>query len=114
MFFVARAFVGSGGVHPTAGLTDYNLSEGLQRKSWLESAAAVYVLSDSSKLGVIAPFQIADTASLTAVITDDVEHSNVVEELRSGGVDVIVAPPFAETDEVRASTSRRRHAKTAK
>jgi DeoR family fructose operon transcriptional repressor len=89
-FYVARAFVGAGGVHPDAGLTDYQIAEGSSRRLWIERSAAFYVMADSSKLGVIAPFRVAPIEAITAVVTDDEERGEVLEHLISNGTEVIV------------------------
>lgn len=110
-FYVARAFVGAGGVHPEAGLTDYHLGEGSLRRLWLERAVTFYVLSDSSKLGVIAPFQVAATQALTAVITDCAERGEIIEELRERGTDVIIGRPIAPEGETQPGALRYRRSK---
>ena len=113
LFYVARAFVGAGGVDPEAGLTDYHLGEGALRRRWLEQSAAVYVLSDSSKLGVVAPFKVAPLEALTAVVTDGQENGDVVERIRSSGTDVIVGSPAASEPEARKAPKRFRHSLSA-
>src|SRR5208282_533490 len=50
-FYADRAFLGSGGVHPQAGLTDYYPAEVVVRRTIIDHTAATYVLADSSKLG---------------------------------------------------------------
>ena len=50
-FYADRAFLGSGGVHPEAGLTDYYPAEVVVRRTIVAHTAASYVLADSSKLG---------------------------------------------------------------
>ncbi len=92
-FYVAQAFVGAGGVHPDAGLTDYHPGEGSLRRLWLKRAAAFYVLADSGKLGVIAPYWVAPLEDLTALVTDAEERSEVLDHLRTGATEVIVATP---------------------
>ena len=70
-FYADRAFLGSGGVHPEAGLTDYYPAEVVLRRTIIEHTAASYVLADSSKLGVIAVHRVCPLDRLTAVLTDD-------------------------------------------
>ena len=53
-FYADKAFLGSGGVHAQAGLTDYHPPEVATRRTIIAHAAASYVLADSSKLGAIA------------------------------------------------------------
>ncbi len=70
-FNVSIAFVGSGGIHPTLGLTDYHVSEAELRREWLRHAGQAYILADSSKLGEVAPCRIASLDSFAALVTDD-------------------------------------------
>src|ERR1700735_2785187 len=72
-FYADRAFLGSGGVHPEAGLTDYYPAEVAVRRTIVAHTAKNYVLADSSKLGVIAVHRVCALDQLTAVITDDQE-----------------------------------------
>ena len=70
-FYADRAFLGSGGVHPEAGLTDYYPAEVAVRRTIIAHTAMTYVLADSSKLGVIAVHRVCPLDRLTAVLTDD-------------------------------------------
>jgi DeoR/GlpR family transcriptional regulator of sugar metabolism len=72
-FYADKAFLGAGGVHPEAGLTDYYPAEAAVRRTITAHSAATYVLADSSKLGVIAVYRVSTLDQLTAVITDDQE-----------------------------------------
>src|SRR5215212_8368902 len=69
-YYADRAFLGSGGVHPDAGLTDYHPDEVDTRRVVVLRAERCYVLADSSKLGVIAVRKVCDFDVLTAVLTD--------------------------------------------
>ena len=73
-FYADRAFLGSGGVHPEAGLTDYYPPEVVVRRTIIAHTAASYVLADSSKLGAIAVHRVCPLEQITAVITDDEEN----------------------------------------
>src|SRR5438105_4986904 len=59
-YYADRAFLGSGGVHPAAGLTDYHPDEVDTRRVVIEQAERSYVLADSSKLGAIAVRKVCD------------------------------------------------------
>jgi DeoR/GlpR family transcriptional regulator of sugar metabolism len=72
-FYADKAFLGAGGVHPEAGLTDYYPAEAAVRRMITAHSAATYVLADSSKLGIIAVSRVCTLDQLTAVITDDQE-----------------------------------------
>jgi DeoR/GlpR family transcriptional regulator of sugar metabolism len=87
-FFADRAFLGSGGVHPDAGLTDYHPDEVDTRRVVLERAERCYVLADSSKLGVIAVRKVCDLGRLTAVLTDGQDNQDAAAALTAAGVDL--------------------------
>jgi DeoR family fructose operon transcriptional repressor len=99
-WFADKAFLGSGGVHPEAGLTDYHPDEVSTRQVMLAHAAELYVLADSSKLGQVALRKVCDLDRLTAVITDDQAHPSIARQLEAKGVSLLVAA----TDQVRRQT----------
>ena len=86
-FYADRAFLGSGGVHPEAGLTDYYPAEVIVRRTIIDHTAVTYVLADSSKLGVIAVRRVCPLDRLTAVLTDDEENDERLRGARRGGRD---------------------------
>jgi DeoR family transcriptional regulator, fructose operon transcriptional repressor len=91
-YFADKAFMGSGGVDATVGLTDYYPEEIASRRVIIEHAAERYVLADSSKLGQVAFGRVCDLARLTAVITDDQGDPADVQRLENAGLTVLVAP----------------------
>lgn len=91
-YYADRVYLGSGGVHPSAGLTDYHPDEIAVRKVLIAHAAERFVMADSSKLGHIALGRVCDLSEITGVITDDEADPVVVEALRGAGVEVLVAP----------------------
>jgi len=90
-YFADKAFLGSGGVHPTMGLTDYYPDEIATRRVILEHAAELYVLAESSKLDHIAFGKVCDLTALTAVITDEHADAADVERLQAAGLTVLTA-----------------------
>jgi len=93
-FYADRAFLGSGGVHPEAGLTDYYPAEVVVRRTIIAHTAACYVLADSSKLGAIAVHRVCQLDRVTAVLTDDEAgegEPGAHEALASVGVTVLRA-----------------------
>src|SRR5215467_5153559 len=90
-FYADRAFLGSGGVHPDAGLTDYFPAEVVDRRTIISHTAACYVLADSSKLGAIAVHRVCPLDRVTAVLTDDEGEPGAHEALTSAGVTVLCA-----------------------
>ena len=91
-FYADRAFLGSGGVHPEAGLTDYYPSEVVVRRTIISHTAASYVLADSSKLGLIAVRRVCPLDQITAVITDDQADPDLVSGLEGSGATILIAP----------------------
>jgi DeoR/GlpR family transcriptional regulator of sugar metabolism len=89
-FYADKAFLGSGGVHAEAGLTDYYPPEVAVRRTIIAHTASCYVLADSSKLGTIAVHRVCPLDSITAVITDDA-GPEALSELRSAGVTLLPA-----------------------
>lgn len=85
------AFLGSGGVNATAGLTDYYLDEVATRRTVLGNAARSYVLADATKLGVIAPHRVAGLGELSGLITDSAPDEELTEALEREGVELLVA-----------------------
>jgi DeoR family fructose operon transcriptional repressor len=90
-FFGGKAFLGSGGVHPSFGLTDYYPDEISTRRVMIRQADACYVLADSSKLGKIALAKVCVLSGVTAVITDDGVDDQTAREFERAGVQLMVA-----------------------
>lgn len=84
------AFLGSGGVHSTAGLTDFHLDEVATRRVVLRNAARSYVLADAGKLEQVAPHRVCDLGELAGVITDG-SPDELAEALDREGVELLVA-----------------------
>jgi DeoR family glycerol-3-phosphate regulon repressor len=99
-FYADRAFLGSGGIHPEAGLTDYYPAEVAIRRTIIAHTAASYVLADSSKLGTIAVHRVCPLDRIVAVLTDDAASGDACQALSSAGAALLKASP------ARASTSR--------
>jgi DeoR family transcriptional regulator, fructose operon transcriptional repressor len=94
-FYADKAFLGSGGVHAEAGLTDYHPHEVATRRVIIEHAGARYVLADSSKLGAVAVHRVCPLSRITAVLTDSGEPASkeAADALAEAGCTVMFAPP---------------------
>ena len=90
-FYADRAFLGSGGVHPEAGLTDYYPAEVVVRRTIIAHTAACYVLADSSKLGAIAVHRVCPLDRVTAVLTDDAADPGACQALAEAGAELRIA-----------------------
>jgi len=106
-FYADRAFLGSGGVHPEAGLTDYYPAEVVLRRTIIDHTAATYVLADSSKLGEIAVHRVCTLDRLTAVLTDDAENSAAFAALAAAGFTLLRAQ-VTEPSQLTAAGGRPR------
>jgi DeoR family transcriptional regulator, fructose operon transcriptional repressor len=106
-FYADRAFLGSGGIHPEAGLTDYYPAEVVVRRTIIAHTAMTYVLADSSKLGVIAVHRVCPLDDLTAILTDDIAVGLADDDDQPGqaGEALIAALAAADVTLLRASRS---------
>lgn len=91
--FVEIAFLGSGGVHPAHGLTDFYPDEVAARRIVISNSKLIYVMADSSKIGRVATQRVCPMDQVTGVITDSEADSDFLRDLRSTGIDVHVAEP---------------------
>jgi len=81
------AFLGSGCVDASAGLTDFHLDEVATRRVIIANSARSYILADSTKFDRVAPHHVCGLADVNGLITD----SRPSQELdlaikRAGGV----------------------------
>jgi DeoR family transcriptional regulator, fructose operon transcriptional repressor len=97
-FYADKAFLGSGGVHPVAGLTDFYPPEVMVRRTIIAHTEASYVLADSSKLGTIAVHRVCALDAVTAVITDN-QNQDAARDLAAAGVTLLCAASRMPLDE---------------
>ncbi len=64
------AFLGSGGIDATAGLTDHNFDEIATRKTMIRNSARSYVLADSTKCDGVARFAVASLDQISGLVTE--------------------------------------------
>jgi len=98
-FHVDKAFIGVGGLHPEAGLTEYNLEDTLVKRSLITNTGQVIVLADSSKLGEICLAFVAPISAVDILITDSGASPTVIEQLSAAGVEVIFADQLSSQKE---------------
>jgi DeoR family transcriptional regulator, fructose operon transcriptional repressor len=87
-FYADKAFLGSGGVHADAGLTDYYPHEVTARRTIIAHSNASYVLADSSKLGAVAVHRVCPLSQVTAIITDPHASAETVSTLETAGCQI--------------------------
>jgi DeoR family fructose operon transcriptional repressor len=91
-FYADKAFLGSGGVHQDAGLTDYYPHEVITRRTIIAHSAASYVLADSSKFGAIAVHRVCPLSRVTAILTDPQASASEVSLIEAAGCAVMRSP----------------------
>lgn len=91
---VEKAFVGCDTFHLGEGAGSANILVGEVEREILRNARERYILCDSSKLNKTTVFSIMPCSELTALITDDDTDPYYIDQLRSSGLEVIVAPVF--------------------
>ena len=85
------AFLGSGGLDATAGLTDFHLDEIATRRTIIANSVASYVLADGTKLGRVAPHRVCDLAEVTGLITGGTVPASLRIAFEGGGAEVLAA-----------------------
>jgi len=90
-FYADKAFLGSGGLHPVAGLTDYYPAEVVIRRTIIDHSARSYVLADAAKLGAIAVHRVCPLDRIDAVVTDGAGAA--ASALAAAGVTLLQARP---------------------
>jgi DeoR family transcriptional regulator, fructose operon transcriptional repressor len=85
------AFLGSGGVDVTDGLTDFHVDEVATRRVIIERATRSYVLAEASKIGRTAPHRVCGLSALAGVITDQEPPERFRAALDEVGAAVLAA-----------------------
>jgi len=88
-YYADLAFLGSGGIHSVAGLTDFHSDEVDVRRVMIDHSSASYVLADATKLGVIAARHVCTLNRLSGVISDGVPDQDLAEALNAAEVRLI-------------------------
>jgi len=83
-------FLGVDGISPTAGITTHHEVEAHTNLALIERARHVVVVTDSSKIGLVAFAQICPIDRVHEVITDAGADRGLLAELRESGVDVVI------------------------
>jgi len=90
-YHVDKAFVGVGGLHHEAGLTEYNLEDALVKKAMIKNAEQVIVVADSSKLGEICFASVAPLSVVDTLVTDADAPAEIIDLLRARDIEIIYA-----------------------
>ncbi len=85
------ALLGSGGMHPEAGLTDFHLEEAQTRREIIANTTSSFVLSDATKFGTIARYRVCALEDFTGLVVDEAPTGDLLASLRRAGTEVISA-----------------------
>ncbi|MFJ8863672.1 DeoR/GlpR family DNA-binding transcription regulator [Streptomyces sp. NPDC102451] len=83
--------LGVTGVHPEAGLTTGDAEEAAMKRALSARAADTYVLASREKIGTASPYRVLPWDKITGLITDADPHNAVIEQLKTLGVEILVA-----------------------
>jgi DeoR/GlpR family transcriptional regulator of sugar metabolism len=90
--FAGTAFISARGLALGRGLTEANPSESALKEMMVANANRVVALIDSGKFGRTALSFFAPFSAIDALVTDDGADPGQIEQLRSLGVEVRIAP----------------------
>lgn len=85
------AFLGTNGISLMAGLTTPDQAESAVKRAMIDAAAQVVLLADSSKIGGAHFAKFASLSDVDVFITDGGADSDVLDEIRAAGPEVVVA-----------------------
>jgi len=89
-FFVDKLFLGVGGLHLEAGLTEFNAEDAQVKRAMIASAKEVIVVADASKFGRVAFATVTGLDAVKRVITDSSLRRDTISRLDSMGIEVSV------------------------
>jgi DeoR family fructose operon transcriptional repressor len=87
------AFLGSGALSPSAGLTDYNRDEVPTKRMIIARAEQVLVLADSSKFDRAAPYRVCDLSELDGIIAETPLPPGPQWDALTSRLTVVTPPP---------------------
>jgi DeoR family fructose operon transcriptional repressor len=79
------AFLGTGGISPDHGLTDFYIDEIATRRIIIANSNTAYALADATKLGSVAPHHVCGLDEITAVITDRAPAPDMAAAIQQAG-----------------------------
>lgn len=88
---VGTAILGADGFTAAAGVTTHDETEARTNHAMVAKAQRTIVVADGSKIGSVALAQMAETPSVSMLITDDSADADALEQLRAAGVEVVIA-----------------------
>lgn len=94
-FHANKAIIGVGGITIPGGITDYHTEEATNRRTMIKRVDKVIAVADYSKFGVTAMNSVCPLSKIHLLVTDWRTSSKVLDEYRSTGLNVCVAPQLA-------------------
>lgn len=98
MLYWDMAFIGAAGLDRDAGITERDAQEARRQRQFIDHAARVVALCDSSKLGRCSYARVGPLSLLDTVVTDAGAPPEVVESFRDMGVEVLIAGTASTRD----------------
>jgi DeoR/GlpR family transcriptional regulator of sugar metabolism len=89
-YYATKAFIGAGGIHAEAGVTDYSDAVAALNALMVERSERAFVLADASKLGGRTLAQVCHLADLSGLVTDARASADQLDVLRRIGLEVVV------------------------
>jgi DeoR/GlpR family transcriptional regulator of sugar metabolism len=88
---VDKAFIGIAGIHPSDGLTEYNLEDAQTKQILIQSAREKIIVADGSKFGLTTFASVAPIHSINTIVTDSSAPPEMIGAIREHGVKVVIA-----------------------
>lgn len=88
---VGTAIIGADGCTVADGLTTHDENEARTTQLMISRAERVIAAVDSSKLGTVALAKVVDLKEVDVLVTDDGASTALLQEIRAGGTEVLVA-----------------------
>ncbi len=89
-YYATKAFIGAGGIHAEAGVTDYSDAVAALNGLMVERSERAYVLADASKIGARTLAQVCQVADLRGLVTDAGASPDLLDILRRAGLEVLI------------------------
>lgn len=96
-FHFDKFFLGASGITEKNGITDFGIDEVEVKRTFIERSNEVITLADSSKFGHISFITICQLGQVKQIVTDQGIDSQMLNDLRERGVNVLVASSIEET-----------------
>jgi DeoR family fructose operon transcriptional repressor len=90
-YYADRAFISASGVDLVGGVTEFNPRDVGVRQIAIKRVTEAWVVVDGSKLGRIAFQKVCELTDVAGILTDSTANPEILEELRSHGIKVLVA-----------------------